>query len=168
MLFASSAIADQIGLTAFVDRNEITLEDSLQLSVTIRGVRNSPNPDLPDLSAFRIQSKGTSSSTSIANGRMTTSKKFRYRLSPQKAGRFIIGPITVKISGKTYTSQAITIQVSEAKLIPEGSEPMVYVESSVSDQTPYLHEQIVYTFKLFRRVNARNFNLSMPYNPSYF
>jgi len=168
LYFVPSAWAQAIRLTASVDRNIITLEDTLQLSITVQGIQNSPAPTLPDLTGFRIQSSGTSSSTTIVNGRITSSKKFRYRLLPKKIGSFIIAPITMEISGKTYSSQAITVQVNEPTQTPAGSQAPAYVESFVSDQEPYLHEQIVYTFKLFRRVNATNFKLDMPYDPKFF
>ena len=35
-------------------------------------------------------------------------------------------------------------------------------------KTPYINEQVVYTFKLFRKTEARNLNLSMPYDESFF
>jgi len=168
LFFVPEAGAKEIRLTAFVNRNEITLEDSLQLSVTIHGVQNASAPTLPNFPGFKLHSSGTSSSTKIINGKMTTSKIFHYRLLPQKIGSFTIAPITIKISGKTYASKAITVQVHEPSKDLTGAEAPAYVESIVSNQNPYLHEQIVYTFKLFRRVNARNFKLDMPYDPSFF
>ena len=118
LLCASVAVAEDIRLEALVNRNEITLEDSLQLSVTVYGTQNTPEPTLPTLPGFRLHSSGSSSSTKIINGQMTTSKIFHFRLLPETIGRHTIAPITMEISGKAYSSKAITIQVKEPAASP--------------------------------------------------
>ncbi|GIT65529.1 MAG: hypothetical protein Ct9H300mP23_11560 [Nitrospinota bacterium] len=60
-----NAFGKKIQVLATVDRTQITLEDSIQLSVTIKGTQNTPPPELPSLPNFRITSGGTSSSTQI-------------------------------------------------------------------------------------------------------
>ncbi|NIQ00419.1 MAG: hypothetical protein GWM98_08280, partial [Nitrospinaceae bacterium] len=60
-LLSSLAIAwgNDISLSATVDKTELTLEDSLRLSLTIEGVQNAPRPELPPLPHFRTASVGT-------------------------------------------------------------------------------------------------------------
>ena len=62
MGLSSPVFAEDIQALATVDRNQITLEDSLQLSITIQGTQNTPPPELPSLPDFRVTSSGTSSS----------------------------------------------------------------------------------------------------------
>ena len=44
---ALPVFANDIQVLATVDRNQITLEDSLELSITIKGTQNTPPPELP-------------------------------------------------------------------------------------------------------------------------
>ena len=45
---------------------------------------------------------------------------------------------------------------------------IAFTETSVSNKSPFLNEQLVYTFKLFRRAEARNINLNMPHDETFF
>ena len=67
ILLTLPAWGGNVQVLATVDRNVITLEDSLQLSITIQGTQNTSPPELPSLPDFRISSSGTSSSTQIIN-----------------------------------------------------------------------------------------------------
>jgi hypothetical protein len=48
-----------------------------------------------------------------------------------------------------------------------GNRP-VFLESAVSKKEAYIGEQLIYSFKLFNRVEAKNFDLNMPFGASYF
>ena len=77
LLFVSHAVSEEIRVSATVDRNDVTLEDLLQLSVSVHGVQNAPAPALPAMPDFRVQPTGTSVSTQVINGAntsMTTEK----------------------------------------------------------------------------------------------
>lgn len=59
---------------------------------------------------------GTMSSTSIVNGKMTSSltTTFTYTLMAEKEGTYTIPSATVKVGGKPYTSNSVTIKVLPA------------------------------------------------------
>ena len=96
------AWAKNIQVIATVDRNEITLEDSLKLSITIQGTQNTSPPELPSLPDFRISSAGTSSSPQIINMKRNISITHNYRLTPMNTGQFKIGSASIRTNGKTY------------------------------------------------------------------
>jgi len=85
-LWVLPALASGIQVSASVDNSEITLEDSLRLSVRVEGVRSAPSPELPDLQDFKIHPQGKSSSVSIVNGKKLFSVTFNYLLTPKKTG----------------------------------------------------------------------------------
>ncbi len=163
-----SAKADAVKLTATVDKSELTLEDTLQLSLTVEGVQNAPPPKLPDLPNFRIRSRGTASSTRIINGETRVSFTYNFLLAPAKAGAFEIGPSSVEVEGKTYRSEPIRVIVSKTPRNPSAASTLAYVETSVSNKNPYVNEQIEYTFRLFRKVDAKNLDLKLTYDDSQF
>ena len=160
--------AADIILSASVDKNQLTLEDTIELSIKITGVRNPEIPVLPELSDFIIRSAGTQSSTQIFNSNVQTTTIHKYLLIPKNEGTFIIDPIKLEQSGAIYKSKSISVKVQKTNPKKSNLNKSVYAETSVSKINPFINEQITYTFKLFRRVETRNLNLSMPFNETYF
>jgi len=168
ILLTLPAWGENIQVLATVDRNEITLEDSLQLSITIQGTQNTSPPELPSLPDFRISSSGTSSSTQIVNMKRNISITHNYRLTPMNTGHFKIGPVRIRTNGKTFVTQPITIEVRKPTAPSQSGNRPVFVESTISKKEGFVGEQLIYSFKVFHRVEVKNFNLNMPFGASYF
>ena len=163
-----NAFGENIQVLATVDRTQITLEDSIQLSVTIKGTQNTPPPELPSLPNFRITSGGTSASTQIVNMERSISITHNYRLTPMNIGQFKIGPARIRANKKVYLTQPINILVKKSTApIQTGNRP-VFLEATASKKEAYVGEQLIYSFKLFYRVEAKNFDLNMPFGASHF
>ena len=99
IFFPVTSFSSNIQLSASVDKNQLTIEDSIELSIKISGVRNPPIPKLPPLTDFIVRSTGTQSSTQIFNSDMQVSTTHKYLLTPKIEGNFIIGPIIMNLSG---------------------------------------------------------------------
>ena len=168
ILFPVISFPANIKLSASVDKNQLTLEDSIELSIKIDGVRNPPIPELPALSDFRVRPAGTQSSTKIFNSDMRVTTTHKYLLIPKNEGTFVIGSAILKLSGTIYKSDPITVTVKKPEPEKSKRNESAFTETSISKTNPFLNEQVVYTFKLFRRVEARNLNLSMPYDEAFF
>jgi len=168
IFFPVTSFSSDIQLSASVDKNQLTIEDSIELSIKISGVRNPPIPKLPPLTDFKVRSTGTQSSTQIFNSDMQVSTTHKYLLTPKIQGNFIIGPVIMNLSGSNYQSEPITVTIKKPNPIKPNENRSVYTETSISKKTPYINEQVVYTFKLFRKTEARNLNLSMPYDEVFF
>ena len=168
MGLSSPAFAEDIQVLATVDRNQVTLEDSLQLSITIQGTQNTPPPELPSLPNFRVTSSGTSSSTQIINFKRSISITHKYRLTPMNTGQFKIGSARIRANGKIYATQPITVVVKKPTVQNQPADKSVFIETNVSKRTAYVGEQLIYSFKLFHRIEAKNLDLSMPFGASYF
>jgi len=146
---ALPAFANDIQVLATVDRNQITLEDSLELSITIRGTQNTPPPELPSMPDFRITPSGTSSSTQIINMERSVSITHNYRLIPMNAGKFKIGPARVRANNKVYSTQPINIVVQKAMSPSQSGNRPVFLETTVSKKEAFVGEQLIYSFKLY-------------------
>jgi len=167
-LLTFPAWGENIQVIATVDRNEITLEDSLKLSITIQGTQNTSPPELPSLPDFRISSAGTSSSTQIINMKRNISITHNYRLTPMNTGQFKIGPARIRTNGKTYVTKPITIKVRKLTTPSQSGNRPVFVISAISKKKAFVGEQLIYSFKIFHRVEVKNFNLNMPFGASHF
>ncbi len=157
---ASVAIAEEIQVTASTDNTEITLEDTLNLSVTIHGKGEAPSPTLPSLPNFLVNPQGTSSSIQIINGKKASSITFNYQLIPKTIGTFTIGPITMEIEGNPYLTAPIIINVKKQVHQP-GIQSDIFAEAHISNNQPFINEQIVFTIKLFYKVEIRNLSLDI-------
>lgn len=176
----------QSPISATVDRTSLTTDDIVTLSVSVSG---DGQPLLPSLAGFNLLSSGTSTQISIINGSMSSQVIYNYQLQPAQTGQLTIDPITLQQNGQTYTTQPITVQVTQgtgrpsaAPQMPQmpgmppslqqffnnsgfggldpfngmdpfsqsGSGDPGFVEAAVSNPTPYLGEQLVYTFRYYQ------------------
>ena len=169
---------------ASVDKTTVALDDIVQYTLTISGnsAGSAPNPELPNFSNLSVVSQSQSSNYSIINGQMSSSKSFTYALQPEKTGQAHIGPASITISGKKYTTDPINITVTKAEgkktqsqsqrppgpwdnfdeffnahsarlRQPQMVKDPVKVELKASQTTVYVNQQILLTFTFYRRVN---------------
>ena len=113
-LCPSPAVGQDVSFTAEVSSNTVTLGSSVQLTLTVNGVTNLGDMQLPPLESFDVQYIGPSTHVSIVNGKYYSSKSFSYSLLPQKTGKFIIQPFNVTINGANYSTNPIELEVVDA------------------------------------------------------
>ena len=78
IFFVTPALA-QSPIVATVDRNSLTTDDTLTLTVSITG---DGQPLLPSLKGFNLLGSGTSSQISIINGSISNQIQYNYYLQP--------------------------------------------------------------------------------------
>lgn len=169
--FSFSEVA-AVTLTASVDRNPVTPEDQVAYTLTVEGTRDADPPNLPDLSEFHVRQGGSSTQVSIINGAMSQNVKYSYYLLPKKTGKLLIGAASLPYQGQTIKSQPIELIVSEpvsgkmsqekSKDEREESSKAVFARALISKKEPFENEQIIYTFRLFRKADIANANLDLP------
>ena len=159
---------NNISVTATVDKTSLSIEDVLRLSIVIQGTQNTPPPELPSLPSFRVAAAGTSSSTQYINTQRSVSITHNYRLTPMKTGTVRIGPARVRINGDTYSTQPITIEIQKSSNNSRTTGKIAFVEAELSSKKGYIGEQLVYTFRLFHRIDAKNLNLQLPFDSKWF
>lgn len=158
----------QSPITAHVDRTTLAVNDQLILSITVSGdFLKIPQPDISMLEDFVIVSSSTSTQVSIVNGQMTSQGVFIYHLQPLREGQIVINPISVNIDGQVYQTDPISIEVLPGNTpimpsvpnMPETEAPDTlqgqdfFVEAEVDNNTPYLGQQVIYTFRFFQAVS---------------
>jgi hypothetical protein len=156
-------------ISASVDRTSLSTDETLTLAVTINtDVANPPNPSLPSLEGFTIVGSGSSSQISIVNGAVSTQLIYSYRLQPYAPGDLVIDPIGVMLNGQTFTTEPITVQVTQGTGAPPTAPPSnptaptstefrgqrYFVEAEVDNPTPFLGEQVNYIFRFYEAFDA--------------
>jgi hypothetical protein len=154
------SFAAAVSVTATVDKTEATIEDTISLTVSVEGSRNSDDPKLPPklTEHFSVTSQGSASRIHIVNNQITSGIDYTYLLYPRHAGRFTIGPVTVEAKGKTFRSQPFTVRITPASTGIAKTRD-IFITSEVDNLQPYEYQQIVYTFRFFRSIKVVNARL---------
>jgi hypothetical protein len=170
-LLAGPARAADIEVTAGLDRNAISLEESATLTIEVRGAPgNLPEPDLSGIEDFSVQGAGQSTNVTLINGRFSGSTAYTYILTPRKTGTFTIPAITIQHQGRTYRTEPLSIEVTRGQSTRSLAPPppglrhgkRLFVEAAADRKEAYVNEQITFTFRFYRAVNL----LSQPnYQP---
>jgi hypothetical protein len=159
ILLATAMAADAATVRAVVDRNQATVGESINLQVTIEG--GDGEADLSGLTDFKIVSRGSTSSFQMINGRTSRQLIYNYVLIPLKAGNLTIPAIPVTIDGKVYYATPIQVTVTRQPQADSGQRD-VYVTAGVSDASPWIDQQVIYTFKLFNAVQVADAKFQAP------
>ncbi|MDX2448102.1 MAG: BatD family protein [Desulfobacterales bacterium] len=155
--------ADDVTITLRLDRVEASLADTLRMEIRVSGSRKSDSlPVLHGLESFLVTNGGTSSRMEISNGKVNSGVDYTYFIQPKKVGEFKIGPIRVDVDGKTFESNALSLVIRAASQPGSRDHAPVFIQAAVSSQDIYVDEQILYTLKLYYRVNVGNLSLSLP------
>jgi hypothetical protein len=156
-------------ISASVDRTSLSTDETLTLAVTINAdVSNPPNPSLPSLEGFTVVGSGSSSQISIVNGAVSAQLIYSYRLQPYAPGNLVIDPIGVTLNGQTFTTEPITVQVTQGTGTPPSAPPSnaapptstefrgqrYFVEAEVDNPTPFIGEQVNYIFRFYEAFDA--------------
>jgi len=153
------ATASAAGVRAFVDRNRVTSGESIQLTVAVSGA--AADVDVRPIQDFKVISTSTSTNVQIRNGQTTREVRYIYTLLALKKGRLTIPRLPVRTGGKTYYTKRIEIQVSGQPAAAEDTRD-VFVQAQVSEQAPFVGQQIIYTFKLSHAVRISNARFQPP------
>lgn len=156
------AYAQDVVFEANVDRNKAVIGSSVRLSLTFHNTQNVSAPQLPEISGMQSRYLGPSTALSIVNGKMSSSITHNYILVPLKTGNFTIGPLSATVSGKTYTSGVINVEVVEAEAHAGSSlQDSSYAEQKletgdrlfavmqVDKRTLFLNEEVPLKIKLY-------------------
>ncbi len=162
-IFILSAIlittANAVEITAVVDRNPIPVGESFRFILEANGSVDE-DPDFTELhNKFRVLSTSQSSNLSFINGSMTKTKTWIMVLIADKPGSFIIP----EINFGQDKSDAIAITVSDTVTTQDSEQSRdIYLEVNVEPKSVYVQQQVIYSIKLFRRIQIANASLSEP------
>ena len=146
-------------ITVYTDRDPAVLQESFQLIFEATGDLDD-DPDFSPLEQdFQVLSTSTSTSMSIVNTNITSTRQWRLALMPLRAGEL---PIPAISFGKDQSPPA-TLTVVQAGSGPSGQgSPDIFLKVQALPASAYVQEQVIYTVKLYRAVSTSNETLSEP------
>lgn len=119
LLFAFGKAFAQVSATATVDRNQLSVGDTLTFSVSVDSESSVDiaQPRWPDLRGFDILNSwsGSEIQSVFENGRFTTKRRQSYNLQLQalEKGVFEIGAAEVVVDGQSLRTKPIRIEVTD-------------------------------------------------------
>jgi BatD DUF11 like domain len=150
-------------VTTYVDRNPITIEETVKLVVKFNGGSPDGSPDLSGLAKdFDVLGTAQSSRTSIINGKMESSTEWVSTLAPKREGSIVIPPIPVGAE----VSLPLTLKVLPAgQPGKSGQARDLFLDVQVEPKNPYVQSQVTVTMKLYHALSIREGSLDEPKAP---
>lgn len=175
LFFPPRITARNVTVTAYVDRQQLTLYERLTYTVTVEAdTRNIPDPNLPDFKGFRVLgSPRTSSQFSWVNGQIQNARTFSYLLEARTEGRHTFSPASVRVAGNEYLSPPVTVNVTRpgapgvstqegdigsTHIAPEKMDSL-FIELNIDNREPYVGEPVRVSLHVFTRVNIRDYGI---------
>lgn len=157
--------AEDVRVTASVDRQALALGERLTLQVVVNGSQNASAPEFKELRGLRVvQGPATSTQMSIINGAMSSSVTFTFVLAPTAVGEQEIGPIEVRVGRQVYRTTPMRIMVSanpQPAAVEEQAGKAVFLLLQADRTNVYVNEQVTMTATLYYR-EVQVANVSQP------
>lgn len=147
------------GLDAQVDRARLAEGESLLLTLSGPGDVWG-TPDTAALARdFAVQNQGQGTSTIMTNGRVTTTREWRFLLTPKASGRFTIPALRLG----ELESLPIAVEVLPAAQAAQvGEPPPARLEAELDRDQVYVQGQVIYTLRVLLRPQVQNASLDDP------
>ena len=155
-------IFSQIQVTASIDVNHISKNETLGFKIVAVNADGTPNVDIsPILNEFKIIS-GPAQQTNIqwVNGAMTSSRSLSWTLLAKKEGKLNIPSLNVTIGKQVFRTNPIGILVEKGA----GRAQManLFIEAKSDKEQAYPGEQVTVTYRLFTRLNLSIEDIEYP------
>ncbi len=169
-IFISALSIAQSAFEATVSRNQVNTSDRFTITFTLQNGSSISNFKAPAFSDFYVLGgPNQSSSFSSINGRTSQSISYAYVLQAKKAGKFTISSASIKSGKETYTTQPITIEVSERQVSNNNNSDSndestdvnsylkknLFIKATVDVASVYKGEEITVTYKLYVNRNSQ-------------
>lgn len=141
-----------------VDRNPVGLNESFQITFTAPETPDGA-PDFSPLRAnFEILNQERSTNMSWVNGKSSRSEQWVVSVMPKQSGELLIPAIAFGADN----SQASKVLVSDPSQTQPSGNDEVFLKVEATPETPYVQSQVLYTLKLYRRVQITQASLNDP------
>jgi len=152
LLVWASNTARAEDLVSTVDRNQISIDETLKLTVQYSGNKSRGKPNFNKLeSEFEILSMESGNKIFGNMSNLTSITQWTMVLSPKKEGTLTV-PV---FSYANVKSAPIKVKVSQQQAAPAASNINdIFIETTVDKQSVYVQEQLLLKYRLFYSMNV--------------
>lgn len=168
LMAVRGASGADVTVSATVSAEKVSLNDRLQLTVTIAGsdARKADAPKLDSFNGFQLAGTQQASEFQFINGKSSVAIRYIYTLVPRNTGTFTVGGGSVSVGGQTLTIRGVRVEVTAGSSPGQQSSSRgagganggsgntdIFIRANVDNRQPYVGEQITLTFELYSRIN---------------
>ena len=139
----------KVDVSLKLDRTSVQVGDIFGMTVSVNGARSSPTPKVAGLEAFHAVGTGSSSRFVFTNGQSQSGVDHNFQLTAKKEGVFTVGPASVTIKGKTYSSLPVKVKVSAVPVVSGAEQGPMFLTSKMTPETIYPGQEAAYTMSLY-------------------
>lgn len=144
-------------LTASVDRNQISEQDIISLTIRSTKGQIADRIDLSELKRdFTVLNSQRSSQINIINGKRESNYDLILVIAPNRSGDLTIPAF----KSRGESTQPINIKVSRGAIDPKRELREVFLENEVSKQEIYVQERFIYTLRVYHAVGLDDVGIS--------
>ncbi|OYW93064.1 MAG: protein BatD, partial [Pseudomonadales bacterium 32-61-5] len=148
-LMASQVAA--VGLFARVDRTQLSIDETFELSLESQGSAVFGKPDLQPLDElFEVFDTRQVNQLSSSNGEARAITRWSITLRPRQTGYVVIPPLQLG----DWRSEPITLLVQESLKNTESDQlAPIFIDASVDQESVYVQAQVILTLRIFHSVS---------------
>lgn len=166
VLWLAASARAEVSVQAAVDQQEVFVGETFTLQIQVEGSDAPGEPDVSPITDFQVEARGgqqnSSESVTIVNGRMSRVSHhgyvFNYGLTPKRAGRLLIPPLTLTVDNQAYQTQAIAIMAKK----PVETEDFK-LRQTLDKSRAYVGEPVTLTVTWYIGKDVNGFNFSLPF-----
>jgi BatD DUF11 like domain len=159
-LAITSTQAFATDIVTSVDRNPVSVDESFKIFFTASDTPDS-DPDFAPLEQdFSILNQDQSSSSSWVNGNHTQSIRWTLEVTAKKPGNLVIPRVRFGSDASNPLPIVVTQGAATGDVVNTNEE--IFLEVKATPEQPYVQSQVIYTVRLYRRVDVAQAELSEP------
>ncbi|PKM03062.1 MAG: protein BatD, partial [Gammaproteobacteria bacterium HGW-Gammaproteobacteria-7] len=139
------------GLFARVDRTQLSIDETLELSLESQGGAVFGKPDLqPPDDLFEVFDTRQVNQLSSSNGEARAITRWLITLRPKQTGYVIIPPLQLG----DWRSEPITLLVQESLKSSDSDQlAPIFIDASVDQESVYVQAQVILTLRIYHSVS---------------
>ena len=154
-------------ITVTTDRDPVAMNENFRITFKAEGSLDG-EPDFSPLNKdFRLLGTSQSSSFSMVNGNISSSKSFTLTVAPLRQGDITIPAISFgrdKSPEKTVKTVAPGSMPHRSRpSVPQASRDLMFVTSEVDNNSPYVQQQVILRVKVHRLRSWKSASMTPPY-----
>jgi hypothetical protein len=148
---------------ATVNRNQVSLDEQLTLSVTLKDASSKNALSFDSLKkSFSIDSQQQFFNTLMSNGSVNASTTWKLTLTPLFEGDLLIPALNIETTEGILSTQPLHVRVVKPSAVTQSDRSAsqdIVLTSDISNAKPYKNEPFIYTIKIISRKNLTNLRM---------
>jgi len=150
LLASSGALKAAPGVTATLDRNTVSVGESVTLTVNFENLNPGGPPNLPAIQGITVAGVGQSTHMSIEPGGTVSLLSYNYVLVPSQPGDITIPAMSVAIQGQQFTTPVLKLKVLPAsQAAPNPANETAFLRLVTPKNEIYLGEALPVDINLY-------------------